>query len=117
VQAKVDAAAASNLLRQLECKTVGKTMAEWQPPNLTVEGLGRAEHPPYSPDLSPCDFWLFGFLKEKLKDLQLRGVQSFHQAIPDLWNELTFEDVHAVFLEWMNRLSWVRENKGEYFIA
>jgi hypothetical protein len=20
-------------------------------------------------------------------------------------------------LEWMNRLSWVRENKGEYFIA
>jgi hypothetical protein len=26
--------------------------------------LGRAEHPPYSPDLSSCGFWLFGFLKE-----------------------------------------------------
>jgi histone-lysine N-methyltransferase SETMAR len=42
--------------------------------------LGRTEHPPYSPDLSPCDCWLFGFLKEKLKDRQLHRVQSLHQA-------------------------------------
>jgi histone-lysine N-methyltransferase SETMAR len=25
--------------------------------------LQRVSHPPYSPDLSPCDFWLFGMLK------------------------------------------------------
>jgi histone-lysine N-methyltransferase SETMAR len=67
--------------------------------------LGRAEHPPYSPDLSPCDFWLFGTLKEKLKDRQLHGVQSLHQAITDLWDEPTFEDAQGVFLEWTNRLS------------
>jgi hypothetical protein len=78
--------------------------------------LGRAEQPPYSSDLSQCDFWLFGILKERFKDRQLRGVQSLHQAITDLWDELTFEYVQAVFLEWMNRLSWVIENKGEYFI-
>jgi hypothetical protein len=78
--------------------------------------LGRAEHPAYSPDLSPCDFWLFGFLKEKVKDRQLCGVPSLHQAITDLWDELTFEDVQAVFLKCMNRLSWVIESKGEYFI-
>jgi hypothetical protein len=78
--------------------------------------FGRAEHISYSSDLSPCNFWLFGFLKEKLKERQLRGVQSLHQAIPDLWDELTFEDVQAVFLEWMNRLSWDIERKREYFI-
>jgi histone-lysine N-methyltransferase SETMAR len=78
--------------------------------------LGRAEHPPYSPDLIPCDFWLFGFLKENLKDRQLRAVQSLYQAITDLWNEITFKDVQAIFLEWMNHLSWVIGNKGEYFI-
>jgi hypothetical protein len=32
--------------------------------------LGRANHPPYWPNLSPYNFWLFGFLKEKLKDRQ-----------------------------------------------
>jgi hypothetical protein len=59
--------------------------------------LGRAGHPPYSPDLSQCDFWLFAFLKEKLKDRQLHRVQSLHQAITDFWDELTFENVQAVF--------------------
>jgi hypothetical protein len=78
--------------------------------------LGRTKHLSYSPDLSPCAFWLFGLLKENLKDRQLRGVHSLDQAIPDLCDELTFEDVQAVFLEWMNRLLWDIENKREYFI-
>jgi hypothetical protein len=30
--------------------------------------LYRMPHPPYSPDLSPCDCWLFGLLKRILKD-------------------------------------------------
>ncbi len=27
-------------------------------------------HPPYSPDLTPCDFWLFPSLKKALQGLQ-----------------------------------------------
>jgi hypothetical protein len=27
-----------------------------------------APHPAYAPDLSPCDFWLFGILKQKMKE-------------------------------------------------
>jgi hypothetical protein len=30
--------------------------------------IARLLHPPYSPDLSPCDFWLFVMLKGILKD-------------------------------------------------
>jgi hypothetical protein len=78
--------------------------------------LGPAEYAPYSPYLSPCDFWLFDFLKEKLKGRQLHGIQSLHLAITDLGDKSTFGDVQAVLLEWINRLSWVIENKGEYFI-
>ena len=26
------------------------------------------EHLPYSPDLAPCDFWLFGYIKQQLVD-------------------------------------------------
>ena len=34
-----------------------------------IEELGMIllEHPPYSPDIAPCDFWLFGFIDEKRK--------------------------------------------------
>jgi hypothetical protein len=28
--------------------------------------LEQIQHPPYSPDLAPCDFFLFGYVKEKL---------------------------------------------------
>jgi hypothetical protein len=30
--------------------------------------IAGVPHPPYSPDFSPCDFWLFGILKQKIKD-------------------------------------------------
>jgi hypothetical protein len=30
--------------------------------------VARAPHPPYLPDLSSCDFWLFGILKQKMKE-------------------------------------------------
>ena len=33
---------------------------------LQESGLDVLDHPPYSPDLSPCDFWLFPRLKEML---------------------------------------------------
>ena len=33
---------------------------------LKESGLDVLDHPPYSPDLSPCDFWLFPTLKEML---------------------------------------------------
>ena len=34
---------------------------------LTKMGIKTAHHPPYSPDISPCDLWLFPKLKEKLR--------------------------------------------------
>ena len=33
---------------------------------LKESGLDVLDHPPYRPDLSPCDFWLFPRLKEML---------------------------------------------------
>ena len=33
---------------------------------LKESGLNVLDHPPYSPDLSPCDFWLFARPKEML---------------------------------------------------
>jgi hypothetical protein len=34
------------------------------------KNLKRMPHSVYSPDLSPCDFFLFGYLKDKLIDKQ-----------------------------------------------
>jgi histone-lysine N-methyltransferase SETMAR len=76
--------------------------------------IERAPHPPHSPDISPCDFWLFGYLKHKMRDQEFRGQQGILNAIVTIWNDLTFEDVQRVFHEWMERLAWVIGNNGEY---
>jgi histone-lysine N-methyltransferase SETMAR len=31
---------------------------------LAKKTITEVDHPPYSPDLAPCDFWLFSKLKE-----------------------------------------------------
>jgi hypothetical protein len=34
---------------------------------LAGKGISAMDHPPYSPDLAPADFWLFAELKGVLK--------------------------------------------------
>jgi hypothetical protein len=55
-------------------------------------------------------------MKHCLKDRDIHGVQALISALTDIWNNLTFKDVQAVFLDWMERLSSVINNNGEQYI-
>jgi hypothetical protein len=44
----------------------------------------RALHPPYSPDISPYDFWMFGDFKGKQKDRHRQGVEEIFMAFQEL---------------------------------
>jgi hypothetical protein len=79
-----------------------------------IKDLVRPPHPPYSPDLSPCDFWFFEMAKGKMKDREFHRVQDLRRRSTEIWNVRTFEDVQSVFLEWKIRLTWVIENGGEH---
>jgi hypothetical protein len=76
--------------------------------------ISRMLCPPYSPDISPCDFWLFGTLKYILRDREFSSSEGIKDAIAQIWNDLTFDGVHSVFRNWIRRLAWVTENDGEY---
>ena len=39
------------------------------------------EHPPYSPDLSPCDFFLFGRIKQKLRGRNFEDRHDLEQEV------------------------------------
>lgn len=81
--------------------------------NLKVKTI---PHPAYSPDISPCDFWLFGFLKKSLEDKEILDEIQLKIEILNAWEHVTFEQLQNVFYEWMKRLKWVIDNKGEYYI-
>jgi transposase len=64
---------------------------------LEKKHITRAPHPPYSPDLSQCDFWLFGILKQKMKGRIFQSEEQILAAITQSWNELTFKGIQRVF--------------------
>jgi hypothetical protein len=80
---------------------------------LATGSIERAPYPLYSPDISSCDIWLFGMLKQKTKDREFQSQQAILSAFAKMWNDLTFADVQRVFQEWMERLTWVVGNNAE----
>jgi hypothetical protein len=73
-------------------------------------------HPPYSPDLSPCGFWLFGWAKTAWRDQKFADVDGVVGAVTDLWDNVGFEEVQGVFHNWIERLKYVIEHNRECFI-
>jgi hypothetical protein len=52
-------------------------------------------HPPYSPDLAPCDFFLFPKMKLKLKRRRfdtIEEIQAESQRVLDTLTEKDFQD-------------------------
>jgi hypothetical protein len=72
--------------------------------NISDAKLERFPHPAYPPDLSPCDFWLFGILKENTKDRAFQTVEELLEDVTLIENGVRFEQPQSVFLNWMEHL-------------
>ena len=51
-------------------------------------GIKTVPHPPYSPDLGPCDFWLF----PKLRGCRYETFEEMKEAVTKVIDTLTQED-------------------------
>ena len=60
---------------------------------LTKMGIKTVTHPPYSPDLAPCDFWLFS----KLRGCCYETIEEMKEAVTKVMDMLTQEDFHRAF--------------------
>ena len=56
-------------------------------------GIKTVPHPPYSPDLAPCDFWLF----PKLRGCHYETIEEMKEAVMKVIDTLTPEDFHGAF--------------------
>ena len=64
-------------------------------------GIKTVPHPPYSPDVAPCDFCLF----PKLRGCHYETLEM-KEAVTKVIDMLTQEDFHGAFqklLEWYNK--------------
>ena len=57
------------------------------------KSIKTVPHPPYSPDLAPCDFWLFS----KLRGCRYETFEERKEAVMKVTDTLTQEDFHGAF--------------------
>ena len=81
---------------------------------LASEKVKVLNHPPYSPDLSPCDFDLFPRLKKMLSGNKYMSRSSFGSAIYQCLQQIPKEDYVSAFRDWVKRLQKCILVKGEY---
>ena len=62
-------------------------------------GIKRVPHPPYYPDLTPCDFWLF----PKFKGCHYETIEEMKEAVTKVIDTLTQEDFHRAFRKLLER--------------
>jgi len=60
-------------------------------------------HPPYSPDLPPCDFFLFPKLKLKLKGCWFDNIEEIQAKSQTVLDTLTEKDFQEAFQKWRRR--------------
>ena len=82
---------------------------------LDQEKIKQLPHPPYSPDLAPCDFWLFPKIKKQLAGKPFGRVQDLAKAIHSEMRSIPQEDYAHAFSNWRNRLQLCIDAGGEYF--
>jgi transposase len=64
---------------------------------LTENHVEPYPNPPYSPDLSSCDFFLFSKLKNQLRGIQFDDDNSMLAALEEAIDTLTKEDFNNCF--------------------
>ena len=72
-------------------------------------GIKIVPQPPHSPDLAPCDFWLF----PKLRDCLYETIEM-KEAVKKFIDTLTQEDFHGAFQKLFERYNKCIAAGGDY---
>ena len=71
------------------------------------------DHPPYSPDLAPSDFWLFDYIKQRLGSHT--SVQSLNSEITEIVSSIPQDEYLKTFKKWLERMELCIKYEGHYF--
>ena len=82
---------------------------------LTKNSVTQLLHPPYSPDLTPCDFFLFPRMKKVLKGKSFADVEEVKRKMTEALKGITLQEFQDCFEKWKTRLDRCSASNGQYF--
>ena len=78
---------------------------------LTKMGIKTVPLRPYSPDIAPCDFWLF----PKLSGCRYETIEEMKEAMTKVIDTLTQKEFHGAFKKLLERYNKCIAARGDYF--
>ena len=82
---------------------------------LATKQVTILDHPPYSPHLAPCDYFLFPKLKGTIKGTHFEGVEDIKSNVTSFLKRITKEDFAKCFQVWRRQMEKCTEVQGDYF--
>ena len=82
---------------------------------LVSKEITTLHYPPYSPDLAPCNFFLFPKLKGILKWTRFQKVEDIKTSMMRHLKTITKEEFSQCFKVWLKRMEKCIKANGEYF--
>lgn len=71
--------------------------------------------PAYSPDVAPCDFWLFKKLKTEFGGKEFDSENDLAAAIYVFLGSIHEKEYRKCFKIWFKRMKYCIDAEGEYF--
>ena len=82
---------------------------------LASERVKLMSHPPYSPDLTPCDIFVFHHVKKQLRGTRYDSPQDAVRAFTRVLEGIDRVTWCEVFQSWFERMNRCIAAGGEYF--
>ena len=82
---------------------------------LAEKSIPVVPYPPYSPNLSPCDFFLFPRLKTHLKGYHFGTMDNIQKSVTDELKGIAAEAFQHCYEQWKQRLRHCVAAQGNYF--
>ena len=82
---------------------------------LTQKQVATLNQPPYSPDLSPPDYFLFPKVKLQLKGARFDTIEGIQEAVTDHLNKISTEDFSNAMKKLETRANLCITSNGSHF--
>jgi histone-lysine N-methyltransferase SETMAR len=77
--------------------------------------ITKMDHPPYSSDLAPCEFWLFPELKNALKGQRFADLSDIQHNVETSLRGIPENDFQDCLRQWQHRLTKCIASQGANF--
>lgn len=81
----------------------------------SIKFITKDQWIPKSPDAAPMDYYVWGWMKNRIRKREIKTKEELKQAILETWDELPLESIRNALKAWTVRLQKIIDAKGGHF--